>query len=157
MKSYISKSFGKKGEGRFPNLTDEYKYVIASGLLNKLSEKNLDLLEKFDDKIDEMSIKITERVASIAKKRGDAVEEAVDKQNKENCDKFNTGWYGGNHWPKQRRGNYDTEENICTEEFVHGYCPDWHSGGIWRSSYCDADYIEEKVDVLRQIKMPKFQ
>ena len=152
-----NKSFGKKGEGRFPNLTDEYKYVIASGLLNKLSEKNLDLLEKFDDKIDEMSIKITERVAAIAKKRGDAVEEAVDKQNKENCDKFNTGWYGGNHWPKQRRGNYDTEENICTEEFVHGYCPDWHSGGIWRSSYCDADYIEEKVDVLRQIKMPKFQ
>ena len=149
--------FGKTDEqgGRFPNLTDEYKYVIASGLLDKLSEKNMELLEKFSEQVDAMDTKITERVAAIAQKRGAAVEAAVDRQNEIKCATKNIGGAAGGPIYRIVQAAYDSNTNVCTVKTTLGTCRHWVHGTWIRSSYCDRGYeVQEKTDVL---KMPKFQ
>lgn len=147
-------SFGT-GQGRFKNLTDEYKYTIANGLLTELSQKNTELQEKFSDKIEDMGNKITERVMEIAKKRGDSVEEAVDKQNYDTCMAMNVDGNSGGASYTIVQAVYDADTNICTAKTTLGKCRHWVHRTLFRRSRCDNGYeIQEKTD---EIKMPKFQ
>ena len=148
--------FGKKAkdgedvQGRFPNLTDEYKYTIANGLLAKLSEKNMEVVESFDEQIIEMNTKIAERVAEIAKKRGESVEQAVDDANLQTCMgmgnkiedadflklKNGSGWCAKYlSFSKQevyKVSSYNPETNVCVVEKRLYDCQDWDGSFLCR-------------------------
>lgn len=70
---------------RFPNLTKEYRSIIASQLLTSVHAKKRELEKSFDEKLVELDNKIAERYAEIAEQRGAAVEEAIDAYNLEKC------------------------------------------------------------------------
>ncbi len=155
--------FGRKGieNARFPGLTDKYRYIIADSLLSKLQEKNSELIEDFDVDVETLNNKITERVAEIARKRGEAVEEAVDLQNTATCHARRRNYIGSGYkkaWTKQvtnTEADYNGETNVCTIRKVLYTCTDWHTPWF-RSDYCSQfDSGTEKS--REELQMPKFQ
>jgi len=154
-------------QGRFPSLTNSIRNTVASGLVSKLNEKNLELEDKFADQIADMDEKITQRIAEIAQKRGVAVEETIDLQNQEACaakekiSRLDTYNNCSNHvvsWSKEIievEANYDAQTNVCTTRKIKYTCSDWQKPWFC-DNYCakfdDGTQIETKT-----IQMSRFQ
>ncbi len=167
VEGFDDSKFGKKNAanpGRFPNLTDEYKYIVANALLSKLAEKNIELLAGFDEPVQNMNDRITERVAQIAQRRGDSVEQAVDDRNKRVCASWNHDEMGEQQDAYNVETAYDSETNICTIQNVKYQCTKWTSTKVrvllvftYNSKEKCAQYDNRTVTNTREYQMPKFQ
>ena len=139
--------------GRFENLTDKYKYVIANSLLNKIP----DLEKDFEDEIQDMDSKIAKRVAEIAKKRGDAVEAVIDARNYQSCKSQGSvkTYRDRSLYKVETASSYDAETNICTVKKTRYLCLD----SYWNQYRCEDDGWDSNGVSLGvdNIQMPKFQ
>ena len=150
---------GRRGadSARFPELTEKYKYVIADGLLSKLSEQTLALEEDFEADIAALNNKITERVTKIAKQRGEVIENVLDKRNLAVCDSYRhtrVGYAAAKLSMVRVDAVYDGETNVCTLTSVRYLCYDTFAN----HTRCeDKGWDEGTLIGTQKIPLQKFQ
>lgn len=141
----LEKNLTGKNNPRYPNLTYEFEQIIANSLMGKLSEKNLELTNKFNEQMAEIDKEIAERI--YAKD-----EEGIDESNKIECAKKNTK--DSNRcetWSNKSTGrcccgnisaaytyqltenvaDYDAETNICVVKTMQYTCVEQKYGFFW--------------------------